>query len=218
MKHENSVWKRIIVVFLFYLINFGVWELLAPAISGAWASFLVYVALFLIVVLMFHRELKKEWREFRSTGFTDKKYYAGFIMALILDLTLTVGVLWLAQNVWTAILPENNENVKDQMASVPVLLSVIQGCVFAPVIEEMTFRYGIIGKPESKGMLAAASILSVILFDCIHITAMPEFFYYIVPSVILTLFYVKHRNVFTSIMLHSVINIVGYLSLLIGIL
>lgn len=37
----------------------------------------------------------------------------------------------------------------------------------------------------------------------IHIVSIPEFFYYIVPSVILTLFYVKHRNVFASIMLHS---------------
>ena len=54
-------------------------------------------------------------------------------------------MLWIAQNVWVEILPANNENVKNQMASVPVILSVIQGCVLAPVIEEMTFRYGIIG-------------------------------------------------------------------------
>lgn len=218
MKHVNTLWKRLALVLLFYVINFGVWELLAPVISGAWASFMVYVILFLLVVLMFHRELAKEWSLIRGGALAHKKYYAGLLIALIMDLVLTLGMLWFAQNVCPSILPENNENVKDQMASVPVLLSVIQGCVFAPVIEEMTFRYGIIGKPKSKGIVFAGAIVSIILFDCIHITALPEFFYYIVPSVILTLFYVKHKNVFASIMLHSLINIVGYLSLMIGIL
>lgn len=116
------------------------------------------------------------------------------------------------------ILPVNNENVKTQMASIPVLLSVLQGCIFAPVIEEMTFRYAIIGKTKSKKGLFALAALSVIMFDCIHIVKNPEFFYYISTSVILTLFYIKHKNVFASIMLHSLINIVGYIALIVGIL
>lgn len=218
MNYRNISWKRIAIIFLFYIINFGLWEIIAPIISGAWASFTVYVFLFIIIVLMFHSELAKEWALLRSTQLSNKKYYSGFIIALILDLFLTLCTLWIAQNVWTAILPANNENVKNQMVSVPVILSVIQGCVFAPVIEEMTFRFGIIGKPKSKHILYAGAFISIILFDCIHIAALPEFIYYIVPSVILTLFYVKHRNVFASIMLHSCINIVGYISLLVGIL
>ena len=218
MKTVTIPWKRIAIVLLFYLVNFGLWEVLAPVISGPWASFLVYVILFLIVVLMFHGELQEQWKQIRSTQLAEKSYYRGLLLALVLDLVLTLGVLWIAENLWPAILPANNESVKNQMVSVPVIFSVIQGCVFAPVIEEMTFRYGIIGKPKSKYIVFAAALVSVILFDCIHIAALPEFFYYIVPSVILTLFYVKHRNVFASIMLHSLINIVGYLSLLIGIL
>lgn len=218
MKSINKIWKRIAVVLLFYLINFGLWELIAPIISDEWASFVVYVILFFIVVVLFCRELKEEWNSIRITKLSDERYYLGLIITLVIELVLTLVILWIAQNVWVEILPANNENVKKQMASVPVILSVIQGCVFAPVIEEMTFRYGIIEKTKSKHILLITTVISIVLFDCIHIVTIPEFFYYIVPSVILTLFYVKHRNVFASIMLHSLINIVGYLSLLIGVL
>jgi membrane protease YdiL (CAAX protease family) len=218
MKSITKICKRIAVILLFYLINFGLWEIIAPIISDEWASFVVYVILFLIVVMLFHRELKEEWNAIRNTKLSDKRYYFGLVITLVIELVLTLVILWIAQNVWVEILPANNENVKNQMASVPIILSVIQGCVFAPVIEEMTFRYGIIEKTKSKYILFATTVISIVLFDCIHIVTIPEFFYYIVPSVILTLFYVKHRNVFASIMLHSLINIAGYLSLLIGIL
>lgn len=218
MKNINKVWKQLAIIFLFYLINFGLWEIIAPIISNEWASFIVYVILFLVVIALFYRELKEEWISIRTNKLSDKRYYLELIIVLVIELVLTVVILWVAQNVWIEILPANNESVKNQMASVPVILSVIQGCVFAPVIEEMTFRYGIIGKPKSKYVLFITTVVSIVLFDCIHIVRLPEFFYYIVPSVILTLFYVKHRNVFASIMLHSLINVVGYLSLLIGIL
>ena len=218
MKNINKVWKQLAIILLFYLINFGLWEIIAPIISNEWASFIVYVILFLVVIALFYRELKEEWISIRNNKLSDKRYYLELIIVLFIELVLTVIILWVAQNVWIEILPANNESVKNQMASVPVILSVIQGCVFAPVIEEMTFRYGIIGKPKSKYVLFITTIVSIVLFDCIHIVRLPEFFYYIVPSVILTLFYVKHRNVFASIMLHSLINVVGYLSLLIGIL
>ena len=218
MKNINKAWKRLAIIMFFYLINFGLWEIIAPVISNEWASFMVYVILFSIVITLFHRELKEEWNSFRKTKLSDKRYYLRLIITLVIELVLTLVILWIAQNVWIEILPANNENVKNQMVSVPVILSVIQGCVFAPVIEEMTFRYGIIGNPKSKYVLFLTTVISIVLVDCIHIVTIPEFFYYIVPSVILTLFYVKHRNVFASIMLHSLINIVGYLSLLIGVL
>lgn len=213
----KNTWKRITMIALFYLINFGLWEIIAPVISNEWASFVVYVILFGIVIMLFYKELKEEWKAILKDKLSDKKFYLGLLIVLIVDLLLSVVVLQVA-NIFPQIMPANNENVKTQMASVPIILTVIQGCIFAPVIEEMTFRYGIIGKPRTKQALVILTILSIILFDCIHIVTVPEFFYYIAPAVILTLFYVRHRNVFASIMLHSLINIVGYLALLVGVM
>ena len=206
------------MLILFYLINFGLWEVIAPIISGEWASFAVYVVLFLVVVLLFWGEIRGEWKEFCSGVFPEKKFKLYLLIALSLALVLSELVILIATKWCPIIMPQNNENVKNQMAAVPVFLTVFQGCVFAPVIEEMTFRYGIIGKPESKKMLIVLMIISIILFDCFHIVRIPEFFYYLAPSVVLTCFYLKYRNVFASMILHGLINVVGYAALLVGVL
>lgn len=67
MKNINKAWKRLAIIMFFYLINFGLWEIIAPVISNEWASFMVYVILFSIVITLFHRELKEEWNSFRKT-------------------------------------------------------------------------------------------------------------------------------------------------------
>ena len=41
----KSKWKAGCMIALFYLINFGLWELIAPVISDEWASFAVEVLL-----------------------------------------------------------------------------------------------------------------------------------------------------------------------------
>ncbi|WP_029324214.1 CPBP family intramembrane glutamic endopeptidase [Butyrivibrio sp. AE3004] len=210
--------KRICMIAAFYLINFGLWEIIAPIISGEWASFMVYVLLFVFVIFMFHKELKKELVEIANTKLKDRSFYLRWLIVLAIDLMLTMVVLWLANTYCNAILPVNNENVKNQLNAVPVSLGVIQGCLFAPVIEEMVFRYSIIGKPKSKSMWIIFSIISIVLFDCIHIVATLEFFYYLTPAIFLTLFYDWNKNVLASILLHSSINIVGYLALLVGVL
>lgn len=54
--------KRVLAVVVFYLVNFGFWELIAPIVSGEWASFIVYVILFLFIVLFYKKELVHEWK------------------------------------------------------------------------------------------------------------------------------------------------------------
>ena len=91
MKSINKIWKRIAVILFFYLINFGLWELIAPIISDEWASFMVYVILFFIVIALFHGELKEEWNFIRNTKLADKKYYVGLIIILIIELVFNIG-------------------------------------------------------------------------------------------------------------------------------
>lgn len=218
MSYLSKYWKRIAALILFYLINFGVWELIAPVISGEWASFVVYVMLFFVVVLLFFNEIKSEWKEFCTKIFPDKKFKLGLLVTLVAELILSALVIVAATKWCPIIMPQNNENVKNQMAAVPIFLTVFQGCVFAPVIEEMTFRYGIIGKPKSRKILILLMLVSIVLFDSFHIVRIPEFFYYFVPSVVLTCFYSKYKNVFASMILHGLINTVGYTALIVGVL
>lgn len=218
MKLLRDNWKRLLIIILFYLINFGLWELIAPIVSGEWASFIVYVVLFVVVLIVFHKELSEEWIDLKIHQLKNKKFYLNLFGWLIADLVFTMLLLYVADKFKLDILPKNSENVKAQMVSVPIVLTVIQGCIFAPVIEEMTFRFSIIGKPKTRIRTSVVSIISIFLFDCIHIVQFSEFFYYLLPSLILTIFYTKYRNVFASILIHSTINIVGYIGLIFGIL
>lgn len=213
---DKTIIKRITMILLFFAINFGLWELIAPIVSNEWASFIVYVVLLIVVIVMFKRELTNEWKEFKTLLCSGRKFFLWLVITLAVELALSIAVIWIGTNFCPGIMPANNENVKNQMASVPVFLTVLQGCIFAPVIEETTFRYAIIGKPRTLKAQRILAMISIIMFDSFHIVAPLEFFYYLVPSVILTLFYIKYKNVFASMVLHGMINIVGYVALIMG--
>ena len=214
----KSKWKAGCMIALFYLINFGLWELIAPVISDEWASFAVYVLLFAVTIALFRRELLDRWTEWKAGPFRSKSFYAHLALWLVLDLVLSAVLLAVAAQLGLDILPRNNENVKAQFAAIPAALTAGQTCIFAPVIEEMTFRYSMIGVPGTRRQLVLLCVVSVILFDWIHIFRFTEFFYYLVPALILTAFYAKYKNVWASIILHSSINLLGVIILLFNIL
>lgn len=78
-------------------------------------------------------------------------------------------LLWGSSYLGWDILPQNNDSVKEQMTVVPTYLTVIQGCIFAPVIEELVFRYAIIGEPKNAVAQVLLFLVSVVMFDCIYI-------------------------------------------------
>ncbi len=188
LKNKTTI-KRTAMVLLFFAIIFGLWEIIAPMVSGEWASFIVYVVLLIVVIVMFRKELVNEWRDFKTLLGLRNNFFLGLLIALVVELALSVAIIWIGTNLCPEIMPVNNENVKNQMASVPLILTVLQGCIFAPIIEETTFRYSIIYKPARRKTEAILAIISIIIFDSFHIVAPLEFFYYLAPSIILTLFY-----------------------------
>ncbi len=219
MKFLAEKWKRILAIVVFYLVNFGLWELIAPAVSGEWGSFIVYVILFCFIILLYKKELMNEWKIFKSNHLKDKAFYFNILFFFVCYFLMSLVMLIAVSKFNLDILPENNENVKNQMVAVPIALAMIQGCIFAPVIEEMVFRYSIVEKERRKSQLLFLCVLSLIFFDCIHIVRISEFFYYLFPSVLLIGFYVSNKNnPFASMLLHSIINVGGYISLLLGIL
>lgn len=114
------------------------------------------------------KEIRSEWKEFSSILKT-KSFYVKLLIWLIWDLLLTRLLLWGSSYLGWDILPQNNDSVKEQMTVVPTYLTVIQGCIFAPVIEELVFRYAIIGEPKNAVAQVLLFLVSVVMFDCIYI-------------------------------------------------
>lgn len=211
--------RRIIMIIAFYCINFGLWELLVRFIPKEWASFVVYLVLFPVTFILLGKQLKQEWINFvhsLKSGRSGRRFAIELIAAMLIYLILFGLETLLASRFGWNITPQNSENVSVQLHAIPTFLTVIQTCIFAPVIEEMTFRYSIIGHAgrENRLLISILCIVSIILFDTIHIFVFSEFFYYLPPAIVLTGIYVRRDNVMASIILHSVLNIAGTLLLL----
>nr|MDE7220880.1 hypothetical protein [Oscillospiraceae bacterium] len=122
----KSKWKSGCMIVLFYLINFGLWELIAPIISDQWASFAVYAVLFVATVALFRKELSCKWTEWKESQLKNKSFYAALALCLVLDLVLSAALLAAAAQFSLDILPQNNENVKSQFAAIPAFLTAVQ--------------------------------------------------------------------------------------------
>ena len=214
---EKNIICRIAMILAFYAINFGLWEVLVLFISNEWASFGVYVVLFPVALLLLGKQLKKEWQVFTTSLKTNKYFLVELILALIAYVLLNGIVVGIASACGLNMLPQNNENISTQLQSIPVFLTFIQTCIFAPVIEETTFRYSIIGQveKENKWLVYVLCIVSIVMFDAIHIFKFDEFFYYLAPAIVLTGFYIRRKSVMASIILHSTLNVIGTLLLMV---
>lgn len=215
-QEKNLMIRRLCMIIAFYGINFGIWEVLVEFIPQEWASFGVYLILFPVTFILLWKQIKEEWKGFIASTKGNKRFVTELLVFLIIYFVLGAIVLFVASYFGLDILPKNNENVSTQLHTIPVYLTFIQTCIFAPVIEEMTFRYSIIGKvnKENKMLLILSCVISVILFDAIHIFTFGEFFYYLAPAIVLTGFYVRRKSVIASMILHSLVNIIGTVVLL----
>lgn len=64
---KKTILKSFINVVFFFLINFGLWEVLVAAgINKSWASFTVYAVLIAVVIAIWNKELLSKWNQFKK--------------------------------------------------------------------------------------------------------------------------------------------------------
>lgn len=146
----------------------------------------------------------------------------GFVLKAVLWLIIAITLSYFFQYLVSGVFQTDNTETVGKMAdTITPILTCLMLSVFTPVIEELTFRESIIGV-ASKGnrrLLLVMTIVSIVVFDCIHLYRWQEFFYYLPLSIALTLFYVNHnRNIFSSIIMHSIANLPGALLLILGLM
>lgn len=210
--------KAALMIGLFYLINFALWELIVDyqIASSEWASLIVYTILFVVSLVLYGRHLWDEKNRFKEKV---DKWWRFFFELLFLSLVGAVLTLVAVHLTNTSGQPANQENLSNMVDSTPVIFSLIMVTIFGPVIEELTFRESIIGVTSRFSLLwsAVSVVLSVIAFDMIHVVERHEFWHYLPMSVLLTLVYLKYdRNVWASILFHVFYNVFGYLLLALG--
>lgn len=229
MTHRKNIAKSILMILSFYLINFYAWDFavnhgrLMPHI----ASFLDYSLLFIIALLLFKKDLNLQWTAFKKD--LKPKFILKIILWALLGVILSNLFVGLGRLIFQdSGITQNQENLNEMSQSLPPFLTLIMMSIFAPLIEELTFRHAFLSSvpKNKKPLLAVLILLSIVAFDKIHIAdpfTLPhepiEFFYYLGLTLSLTGFYFYgKRNIWYPIFLHGFLNTAGFILMSLGIL
>lgn len=229
MSGTKNIIKSVVMIVLFYAINFYAWDGVVSSglLSPSAASFVDYLLLAVIAVLLFREDLKQQWTEFKKR--LNWKFFLKVILWAGLGVLLSSAFVYLGGLIFQdAGGTQNQENLDQMSQALPPLLTFIMMAVFAPIIEELTFRHAFLAYvPEKrKFLLVILSIVSVVAFDKIHIAdpfTLPsqpiEFFYYLGLALALTGFYLYgKRNIWYSVFLHAFLNAAGFVLMSLGIM
>ena len=162
-----------------------------------------YIITFITFVIMYYKELIEKIKKL-----TKKDYLFIFIIAAVLLVT---------NKVLTSLLISNNIEMtnQDMVSSMfdyytPFMIASI--VVFAPLVEELLFRYSISTLIKNDIIFV---IISSSLFGILHGIGLATFIY-VIMGIILAICYLKtNRNVIASTIIHIINNAFGVISLLI---
>ena len=179
----------------------------------------IYFAVnFLAVMLIFHRFLLTELRRCKGRmGSILKTAGLGFLIYMIANTFVSLIILNLDPDF---------SNVNDasiaQMASRDYWIIILSTTLLVPVTEELLFRGVLFAGLYNRSPLAAY-ILSVLFFCAIHVVGYIDRYspltlglcllQYIAPSLCLCWAYAKSDSFLTPVIIHTVANFLGVLSL-----
>lgn len=169
------------------------------------ASTLLFLTGFLVMIYLFRDILKAQWQLFRQKLFR----------RLLLSILLVAGAFILLQVVRNLIPSEllqvrssTNDSSKT-LSSGWVLLAAVAPFL-APFAEELTFRYLLLGSFSSKALQVIMLFVQGILFGLIHWNNFNGNIYAMVPYMVIGVYfgliYLISKNIWSSIMVHWMLN------------
>ena len=156
--------------------------------------------------------LKSYFKNFKKNFETSFKYWlAGLAVMYISNLFITF--------VLNKQLAGNEETVRNYLVTLPLLMT-FDAAICAPINEELTFRKSFKEIFPSKWVFV---IMSGLIFGLLHVASYIETFsdiIYLIPysalGIAFALLYYKTDNIFSSITMHSIHNLLATLLVLLG--
>lgn len=155
-----------------------------------------------IIIALIHKELFKNWQDFKKNKQTYfQKYFKYWFLLLGLMMISNFIVMSITQNG----IAENEQTIRDMMQTNPIYI-YISGVLIAPFLEELVFRFGLrkIFKTDTLFI-----IISGLVFGALHVvTTDPELIDYLyiipyaIPGFIFAYIYTRSKNIFTTICMH----------------
>lgn len=205
--------KTIILIFLyFFFISVGASILRKYGIMWIQRNLTatVYISLFLIALLLFGEDLIRCIKKIDERGF-EQLVIIGFFTLVA---NVVAGILLSCLNVGN-----DNQVTLDSMTDHNVILLKLATIIFAPIVEELVYRYGIYGMFKKNHFFGC--IIATFLFAFSHVwrfvvmegkwIQLIAMLPYLAFGLGLNILYQRTKNVIYPIMLHMVINVIGML-------
>ena len=178
----------------------------------------IQAGLMIIAFKLYHKHLASEWRRFRqenpSIGPVLRKMGLAFLGIIFLRV-ITMIVLTIFMDIES--LAQNQQALNEMSKQMPVWGISFMTVIFAPVVEELTFREAILGNLAGKrrSLVILATLFSIILFTALHSMVWADFLIYLPLALTLTYFYYYYnRNVVGSMIFHYLNNLAALVMML----
>ncbi|MGN4446112.1 lysostaphin resistance A-like protein [Bacillus cereus group sp. MYBK79-1] len=108
--------------------------------------------------------------------------------------------------------PENQEQLLETGAEIPLILTLLVFGILGPILEELIFRYIILNRFSHYIGTAIASIISIIIFTVLHTNQLSDFALYLPGAVILTAAYlISNRSLAYVMAIHMLNNCITFI-------
>ncbi|MEF3412835.1 CPBP family intramembrane glutamic endopeptidase, partial [Bacillus anthracis] len=110
--------------------------------------------------------------------------------------------------------PENQEQLLETGAEIPLILTLLVFGILGPILEEIIFRHIILNRFSNYIGTAIASIISIIIFTLFHTSQLSDIAIYLPGAVILTAAYlISNRSLAYVIAIHVLNNSIAFIQL-----
>lgn len=226
---KNKILNKILMIFksigmmllliLFSTIFFSILNINPNNISDK--MYVVYLTtseliLTVIYFAIYRKTLVNDFKEFKkdingNLEFAFRYWAVGFAIMVVSNLFITV--------ILGKTIAGNEETVRNYIKTAPILMA-ISTVLFAPINEELTFRKSIRDAISNKW---AYVLLSGIIFGGLHVisyVSSPLDLVYLIPycslGIAFALLYYRTNNIFSSISMHMMHNLLSIIVYLLG--
>lgn len=176
---------------------------------------LSYLSYLIIVILIYYKELMIDFKKYKENF---KKIFMKYLPVYILGIILMGMTNIIVSKITNMNISSNETSIREYIKLFPIYMS-FSTVIYAPIIEEITFRKIIKNIVDNKYLFI---IISGILFGIVHLNTNPSIndylmiLPYIVMGIDFAYIYNKTDTIFSTIIFHALHNLILLIIQLIG--
>ena len=195
-----------IVVLQLFGINYTSLDLSKKVII----SFLINLLFIILLLFVYRKELKKDTIDFKNNY---KKYISTYIIYYVVGIILMGASNVILQLITNLKISGNESQVRELISAAPLYM-FFSTVIYAPFVEELIFRKSIRNIVKNKYLFI---IISGFIFGILHIIDFNNYkeilmgIPYIIMGIDFAYIYYKSNNIFTTMSLHIIHNLILFI-------